>query len=141
MPRQHWQIACEHRDVLGMQTDRNSKRLDPADVRKHLYALLDAPDVAEKGLPGCVITEYQRCNKPRCRCRHGLLHGPYYYWYCRMLGVTAKKYLRREDAPRIMALCQRRRDRHWSRAKTRAMLRRLKRDMRQLDALLDGREW
>ena len=121
--------------------ERQAAGRDLVERGKRLYALLDAPDVAERGLPGCVITEYQRCNKPRCRCRHGLLHGPYYYWYGRLRGVTWKKYLRREEAPRIVAFCQRHRDQRWTRARSRAFLRELKRNMRQLDALLDEVGW
>ncbi len=135
MPRQRWQTQARETRILGMHTDQNGKP-EPAEVRKHLYRLLEASDVAERGLPGCVITEYKRCGRARCRCRRGRLHGPYYYWYGRLLGVTWKKYLKRGDAPRVMALCRLQRDRRWTKARTRTMLREFKREMRRLDLAL-----
>ena len=99
------------------------RALDAAVIRKHLFSLLDDPDIAERGLPGCVITEYKRCGRTRCRCRQGQLHGPYYYWNGRMLGLTWKHYLKRDDAPRVVALCQVRREKHVTREKLRAAMR------------------
>lgn len=121
--------------ILGMQSDKKPHVSSPAEIRQRLYRLLDDPDTTERGLPGCVITEYQRCNKPRCRCHRGLLHGPYHYWYGRQFGITWKKYLRRDEAPVVVALCQRRRDQRWTRGKQRAAMRDLRRSMRLLDAL------
>ena len=141
MPHQRWETDDRHRQLLGMQGDENDNAPAPATVRQRLYALLDAPDVAERGLPGCVITEYQRCNKAPCRCQHGLLHGPYYYAYGRLLGVTWTRYLRREEAPRVVALCRRHREQRWTRARSRAVLREFKRHMRLLDGLLDDLGW
>ncbi len=137
MPRQHWQTRYQVGRILGVQSDQKAQRLTAADIRKRLYLLLDAPETQEQGLPGAVTTEYKRCGRARCRCRRGQLHGPYYYWQGRMLGVTWKKYLKRADAPRVMALCRLQRDRRWTKARTRAMLREFKRTMRQIDLTLD----
>jgi len=121
--------------ILGMQSGENVAALTPELVRKHLFSLLDAPDIAERGLPGCVITEFKRCGRARCRCARGLLHGPYYYWYGRIFGTTWKHYLKREGAPRIIALCQLRRERRMTRQRLRASLRFLKAQWRYLDTL------
>ena len=125
------------RRLLGLQSGENVTTFDAAALRKHLCALLNAPDVAERGLPGCVTTEYKRCGKARCRCATGLPHGPYYYWYGRLFGLTWKRYVKRAEAPRVLALCQVRRDRHVSRAKLRAAFRFLKAHWRHLDDALD----
>ncbi len=136
MSRQHRQTRYRAGRILGVQSDQNVRQLTAADIRKRLYRLLDAPGAQEQGLPGAVTTEYKLCGRARCRCRRGQLHGPYYYWQGRLLGVTWKRYLKRADAPRVMALCQLRRDRHWTRAKSRALLRDFKRGWRQVEAAL-----
>jgi hypothetical protein len=123
--------------VLGMQIGDFRAPPDTGAVRKHLYALLGASEVMERGLPGCVLTEYKRCGKARCRCTTGQLHGPYHYWYGRLFGLTWKRYVKRAEAPRVRALCQLRRDRHVSRAKLRAAFRFLKAHWRYLDDALD----
>lgn len=125
--------------ILGLQSGEKAKVVfDAAALRKHLSALLADPNVVERGLPGCVTTEYKRCGKARCRCTHGQLHGPYHYWYGRMFGLTWKRYLPREDAARVLALCQLRRDKHVSRARLRAAMRFLKERWRYLDDALDA---
>ena len=134
----NWKEQMRAGQILGLQSGENAATSDAATVRKHLYALLDAPDIAERGLPGCVTTEYKRCGKPRCRCTTGRLHGPYHYWYGRLLGLTWKRYLKRADAPRVLALCQLRRDKHVSRARLRAAMRLLKERWRYLDDILDS---
>ena len=141
--RHHYETRYRAGRLLGMQSDQNVESADAAEIRQRLYRLLAAPDVEETGLPGCVITEYKRCGRPGCRCGTGQLHGPYYYWYGRSLGHTWKKYLKRAEAPRVVALCRLYRDRRWTRAKTRALLRDFKRSMRQLDLALDllGDDW
>ncbi len=136
MPRQYWQTRYRAGRILGVQSDQKVQRLSAADIRKRLYLLLDAPETMEWGLPGAVTTEYKRCGRARCRCRAGQLHGPYYYWQGRLLGVTWKRYLKRAEAPRVMALCQLRRDRHWTRARSRALLRDFRRGWRQVEAAL-----
>ncbi len=136
MPRQHWQTRYWAGRILGVQNDQKAQRLTAADIRKRLYRLLDAPEAQEQGLPGAVTTEYKRCGRARCRCRREQLHGPYYYWQGRMLGVTWKRYLKHADVPRVMALCQLHRERRCTRARTRAMLREFKREMRRLDLAL-----
>ena len=144
MPRHVYNVTPGAERILRMQSGENAEpRLNAAELRKRLYRLLSDPATAEQGLPGAVLTQYQRCRHARCRCRRGQLHGPYYFWAGRMFGVTWKKYLRREDAPRVKALCRLYRDRRWTRAKTRALLRDFKRSMRQLDLALDllGDDW
>ena len=143
MPRHHYETRYRAGRLLGMQSDVFSESASAAEIRQRLYRLLDAPDVEETGLPGCVLTEYKRCGRERCRCRRGQLHGPYYYWNGRMLGTTWKRYLSRAEAPRVMALCRLYRDRRWTRAKAREFLRDFKRTMRQLDLALDlvGDDW
>lgn len=122
-----------------MQTGDFTAPPPAADViRKHLFSLLDDPDITERGLPGCVITEYKRCGRARCRCTRGQLHGPYYYWYGRILGLTWKRYIKRDEAGRIVALCQLRREKHVSREKLRAAIRFLKDRWRYLDEALDA---
>lgn len=129
--------SIHSRQILGMQSGENASPPTRELVRKHLFALLDAPDVAERGLPGCVITEYKRCGKPRCRCTRGLLHGPYHYWNGRILGTTWKRYIKREDAPHFIALCRLRRERHTTRQRLRASIRFLKAQWGTLDALME----
>jgi hypothetical protein len=124
------------RQVLGMQTGDFRPPPDAATVRKHLYALLDAPDAAERGLPGCVITEYKRCGKARCRSATGRPHGPYYYWNGRVFGITWKKYVSRAGAPRVAALCQLRREKRVTRAKAREAIRVLRRLWAQVEDYL-----
>ena len=144
MPRHAYQVTPGAQRILRMQSGENDEtRLTAAELRKRLYRLLDDPQTAEQGLPGAVLTQYQRCRYARCRCRRGQLHGPYYFWAGRMFGVTWKKYLRREDAPRVKALCRLYRDRRWTRRRTRELLRDFKREMRRLDLALDllGDDW
>ena len=134
MPRHVYQVTPGAQRVLRMQSGENDEpRLTADELRKRLYALMDDPATAEQGLPGAVLTQYQRCRYARCRCRRGQPHGPYYFWAGRMFGVTWKKYLKRAEAPRVMALCRRYRDRRWTRAKARALLRDFKQAMCQLD--------
>jgi hypothetical protein len=123
-----------------MQSDQIAEGPDLTAIRQRLSQLLDAEDVEERGLVGCVITEYQRCNKPTCRCRRGLLHGPYFYWYGRAFGITWKRYLKREDAPRVKALCELHRSRQYTRARLRAIRRELRQSWRELARLLDEHE-
>ena len=136
MPRHSYENRYRAGRILRMQSDEKPQALSADAMRQRLYLLLDDPETVRKGLPGCVITQYQRCRYANCRCRRGQLHGPYYFWYGRMLGWTWKKYLTREDAPRVMALCRLHREQRWTRARSRTLLRDFKRTLRQLDALL-----
>lgn len=136
--RHDWKKQVAVGRILGLQTGENAARLPTDELRKHLYALLDDPTVVERGLPGCVITEYKRCGRARCRCTRGQLHGPYHYWYGRMLGLTWKRYLKRAEAPRVMALCRLRREKHVTRERLRFAMRFLKERWRYLDEALES---
>src|SRR5437764_659420 len=92
MPRHSYENRYRAGRILRMQSDEKPQALSADAMRQRLYLLLDDPETVRKGLPGCVITQYQRCRYANCRCRRGQLHGPYYFWYGRMLGWTWKKY-------------------------------------------------
>jgi hypothetical protein len=101
-----------------------------------------SPEIDERdGIPGCVIAQYRRCGKARCRCaRPGEPpHGPYFYHYRRESGRAHKRYLRRADAPRVVALCARHRAHLVDGRATARLLRRCDRLAAHLCALL-GRE-
>ncbi len=93
----------------------------PKIVARYVFATpeIDAAD----GLPGCVIAQYRRCGRPTCRCASGPQHGPYFFHYWRAGGTARKRYIARPDAPRVAALCERRRAREISRRATRRLLR------------------
>jgi hypothetical protein len=42
---------------------------------------------------GSVHLEFKRCGRPNCRCRRGLLHGPYLYRHWREDGCQRKAYV------------------------------------------------
>jgi uncharacterized protein DUF6788 len=42
---------------------------------------------------GSVHLEFKRCGRPTCRCRRGLLHGPYVYRHRREGGRQRKEYI------------------------------------------------
>jgi Family of unknown function (DUF6788) len=48
-----------------------------------------------KPLPktGSLHLEFKRCGRPSCRCRHGLMHGPYLYRHWREGGRQRKTYV------------------------------------------------
>ena len=56
-------------------------------------------------LPGAVCAQYMRCGKPNCRCANGDLHGPYHCFFYRINGRLIKRYVRKADAPLMMARC------------------------------------
>ena len=56
-------------------------------------------------LRGTVCVQYIRCSKPRCHCRDGERHGPYYYRVWRESGRVHKAYVRREDVTSVQAAC------------------------------------
>lgn len=56
-------------------------------------------------LPGTVCAQYVRCGKPKCICRTGKAHGPYYYRVWRADGAVQKVYVRPEDVPAVMEAC------------------------------------
>jgi hypothetical protein len=59
----------------------------------------EQPEQAETGeaLPktavGSLHLEFKRCGRPKCRCRRGLLHGPYLYRHWRDRGRQRKQYI------------------------------------------------
>ena len=44
-----------------------------------------------------------------CKCGRGELHGPYFYYFERSKGRQRKRYIRRNDVPRMRAACVNRR--------------------------------
>ena len=74
------------------------------------YVFVSVEVDATEGLPGCVIAQYRRCGRRNCRCMVGPPHGPYFFHYWREGGKARKRYVARLDAPRVAALCDRRRE-------------------------------
>lgn len=56
-------------------------------------------------LPGSVCAQFIRCGNPRCRCRSGKLHGPYYYRVWREGARVRKAYVKRPDLEAVRAAC------------------------------------
>ena len=82
-------------------------QVQPKMDRRYVFV---SPEVdAAEGLPGCVIAQYRRCGRGNCRCAGGPPHGPYFFHYWRAGGKARKRYVVRLDAPRVAALCDRRR--------------------------------
>ena len=99
-----------------------SAQAQPKTPRRYVFRSAEVDE--RDGIPGCVIAQYRRCGKPRCRCaRPGEPpHGPYFYHYWRGGGRARKRYLARDDAARVAALCDRRRARRVSRRAARRLL-------------------
>lgn len=95
-------------------------QLQPKIIRRYIFVSPET-DAAE-GLPGCVIAQYRRCGRANCRCAGGPPHGPYFFHYWRETGRARKRYVTRLDAPRVAALCDRRRVRQISRRAARRLL-------------------
>ena len=95
-------------------------QVQPKMARRYVFVSPEM-DVAE-GLPGCVIAQYRRCGRVNCRCATGRPHGPYFFHYWREGGRARKRYVARLDAPRVAALCARRRARRVSRRAARRLL-------------------
>ena len=64
-----------------------------------------------KTLPGVVRPQWVTCGRSNCRCRRGLLHGPYYYRFWREGGRLRKQYVKAVHLDRIRAACEARRKR------------------------------
>lgn len=110
----------------------NAVQAQPKMARPYVFRSPAAD--ARDGLPGCVIAQYTRCGKVGCRCAVGRPHGPYFYHYYRdAYGRARKRYLARQDAPRVAALC----DRYRAGRPSRRQLRRLMRDYARLADRLD----
>jgi hypothetical protein len=56
-------------------------------------------------LKGEISECYVVCGKPRCRCRTGERHGPYYYRVWREGDRTCKAYVKPEDLEEVRAAC------------------------------------
>lgn len=54
---------------------------------------------------GDIVSQYIRCGKATCRCRHGELHGPYYYRTWRDGDKVRKVYVPFQDVERVQAAC------------------------------------
>lgn len=56
-------------------------------------------------LPGAVCTQFIRCGNPRCCCRQGKPHGPYYYRVWRDGARVRKQYVKRSEMEAVRAAC------------------------------------
>ena len=56
-------------------------------------------------LKGEICEQYIVCSKPRCRCQHGELHGPYYYRVWREGERIQKKYVKKHQLEAVRAGC------------------------------------
>jgi len=111
-------------DEACTATTPKVKSMQPQPKTPGRYVFRSA-DVDERdGIPGCVIAEYRRCGKARCRCaRPGEPpHGPYFYHFWREGGQAYKRYVARFDAPRVALHCERYRSRRLSRRAVRRAL-------------------
>lgn len=55
---------------------------------------MKAVNLFPKVLPrGSLHIQYHRCGYSKCRCKDGLLHGPYLYWRWRENGRQRKRYI------------------------------------------------
>lgn len=56
----------------------------------------------EQVIRGSLIERTSQCGNPRCRCRRGHRHGPYYYLsVTRRVGKTELFYVRAEQVDRV----------------------------------------
>lgn len=95
-------------------------------------------------LPGTVCEQFIQCGKPRCRCRKGEPHGPYFYRIWRGAGGRVHKvYVKKADAQRVREQCDQHRaydkDLRALRARRLAHTRRLRVQMRRSARLRAGR--
>lgn len=51
---------------------------------------------------GSLHLEFKSCGRLNCRCRRGLLHGPYFYRHWRESGRQRKAYISRKDMPAVL---------------------------------------
>jgi uncharacterized protein DUF6788 len=58
---------------------------------------------------GSMHLEFKRCGRPNCRCRHGLLHGPYLYRHRREGGRQRKEYVPMKRLSDVVLEIERRR--------------------------------
>ena len=83
---------------------------------RHVFRYLTVPkDDRERTFLAC---ELVKCGKPRCRCAHGLKHGPYFYLryqeYDHASGGShfRREYVPRSEVPRVRRWI--RRNRKWT---------------------------
>ena len=114
-----------------------SAQPQPKTPRRYVFRSAEVDE--RDGIPGCVIAQYRRCSKPRCRCsRPGEPpHGPYFFHYWRGEGKARKRYLARGDAPRVAALCDRRRAHRADARTTKRLIRRFDRISSEILELLE----
>jgi hypothetical protein len=125
------------RTTQDVESGTNAAQPQPKTPRRYVFV---SPEVDERdGIPGCVIAQYRRCGKARCRCaRPGEPpHGPYFYHYWRGGGKARKRYIARDDAPRVTALCDRRRTRRANARATKRLIRQFDRLSSEMLALLE----
>jgi len=74
-------------------------------ARRHVFRYLTVPkDDRERPF---LARELVKCGKPRCRCAHGLRHGPYFYFryqeYDHASGDSRyrREYVPRNEVPRV----------------------------------------
>jgi len=58
---------------------------------------------------GSLHLEFKRCGRPNCRCRRGLLHGPYLYRHCRDRRRQRKQYIPMKRLSEVSAEMERQR--------------------------------
>ncbi len=85
-----------------------------------------------EALPGTLVPTYKRCGAAGCRCRRGVLHGPYWRHQWREGGRTRRRYVRQNDLERVRAALAAWRVQHPPVAAIRAHLAGLRRLLRQL---------
>lgn len=119
--------------------DPGVKSTQPQPKTPRRYVFRSAEVDERDGIPGCVIAQYRRCGKPRCRCsRPGEPpHGPYFFHYWRGEGKARKRYLARGDAPRVAALCDHRRTHRADARATKRLIRRFDRISSEMLELLE----
>ena len=58
---------------------------------------------------GSLHLEFKKCGRPNCRCRSGLLHGPYVYRHRREHGRQRKDYVQMQRLSEVALEMERRR--------------------------------
>ena len=143
---------AETSGLLGHETPESASPPDALARAKRLYVFASPEQDAREGIPGTVVTRWVRCGKAGCRCATGKPHGPYHYHRWREDAYEdaggklvwagrrhRRRYVPRHDAPRVMALCLKYRDRRYALRQAltvlsaRAMVRKHERLLRMLE--------
>jgi hypothetical protein len=77
---------------------------------------LNPSEALPKTLAGTVRPQWVRCGRRNCRCRRGLLHGPYFARFWRQDGKLRKQYVKRDAVASVRAMCEARRQQERERA-------------------------